>query len=40
MGTAMRLAIKYGRHHLDRILKMLGQGWTVSQIEHWLKKHL
>ncbi|MDR3189920.1 MAG: enterocin L50 family leaderless bacteriocin [Lactobacillaceae bacterium] len=39
MGIVARLALKYGVKYRNKIMNLLGQGWTVSQIESWLKRH-
>lgn len=39
MGAAMKLAFKFGMKNYDKIMRFIGEGWSIDQIEKWLKKH-
>ncbi|MBM7616907.1 hypothetical protein JOC36_000440 [Weissella uvarum] len=39
MGIALRLSAKYGRRYYRKIMQLLGAGWTINQIEKWLRRH-
>lgn len=39
MGAALKLALKYGMKYYRQIMQFIGEGWTINQIEKWLKKH-
>lgn len=43
MGAIAKLVAKFGwpfiKKFYKQIMQFIGQGWTIDQIEKWLKRH-
>ncbi|ANU71954.1 enterocin L50 family leaderless bacteriocin [Enterococcus faecalis] len=43
MGAIAKLVAKFGwpfiKKFYKQVMQFIGQGWTIDQIEKWLKRH-